>query len=178
MQSDLRQPCDKTQNLELLLAEITAACSDREAEAILQDEFGRGLRFYFTHCLGTDDVTELVETTLQAVAVTVRSDRSLQARELPGLVRAIALRRISSGQVGLRPCGGPTAAAASSTAALSKARARKLVRALPFLDREILRRFYCEGQAEERICAELGLTESEFAQHKQRIKDFILCRAP
>ena len=45
-----------------------------------------------------------------------------------------------------------------------------ILAAMSARDREVLMRFYCHGQAAERIQADLGITEAEFRLIKSRAK--------
>jgi DNA-directed RNA polymerase specialized sigma24 family protein len=45
-----------------------------------------------------------------------------------------------------------------------------ILAALSARDREVLMRFYCHGQAAERIQADMGVTETEFRLIKSRAK--------
>jgi len=47
---------------------------------------------------------------------------------------------------------------------------RQVLDELPGRDREILTRFYIEEQGQDKICAEMGLTETQFRLLKSRAK--------
>ena len=46
----------------------------------------------------------------------------------------------------------------------------RILRRMPLRDREVLTRFYLHEQTQEQICAEMGLSETQFRLLKSRAK--------
>ncbi len=118
-------------------------------------------------------------------------DRIRQPESLPAFIATVARRQVCSHireQVMARQKHVPlttsnmdlpdSSATPESVALSSEKRCdmlRRLNRLKP-LDREILSRFYLEGQDQPRICADLGITENQFRIRKSRAKARIAVR--
>ena len=158
-----------------------------EGQAELYEVFDRGLRVYFVRHLGTEDVEDKVHDTFIAVVAAIRGGQMREALRLPGLVRIIAQRQVAYHAAEAARCHpesldtGKHSLAASDgldperEALLSERQqfARRILRALPEIDRQILRRFYFEGQSAEQICAAFRINPTQFRLRKHRAKERI-----
>ena len=150
----------------------------------LYESFGRGLRFYFSHYLHRQDVEDRVHDTLVAIVFALRHNHLQEPACLPGYVYTIARRQVAAyiaeavrnraessdltAAAGLRQ-GGPN----PEQQVIDKQQremARQLLASLPEIDRQILLRFYYQGQLPEQICTALRLTDTQFRLRKSRAK--------
>lgn len=153
----------------------------------LYDAFERGIRFYLAPRLKTQDVADKVHDTFVAVVAAIRAGHVREAARLPGFVRTIAHRQAaghieeaarrhsssldSVGQLlpssdGLNP--------EQETMRRERLQfTRKILKALPEIDRQIVRRFYFEEQSPVQICEDLRITYTQFRLRKCRAKERI-----
>jgi RNA polymerase sigma-70 factor, ECF subfamily len=146
--------------------------------------FSRGVRFYLCRQLGPQDLEDKVHDTFLIVVQAVRRGELREPERLMGFVRTVVRRQVAAHidqavhnrrqQVGLD----------SGTAVMDLNRdpeetairqqheqiARRVLNSISKRDREILSRFYLLEQSQERICAEMNLTETQFRLLKSRAK--------
>ncbi|HYM13449.1 MAG TPA: sigma-70 family RNA polymerase sigma factor [Bryobacterales bacterium] len=150
----------------------------------LYEEFERGVRFFFAHQLRGEDAEDKMHDTFLAVITAIRGGGLREPARLAGFLHTIAHRQLAehltevmrrktepleAAEVGL-----PREQSASpeqETIVSQRLRfAQRILHALPEIDRQILRRFYFEGQLPERICAELRISKTQFRLRKHRAK--------
>lgn len=141
------------------------------------------------HCrlrgrLSEDDVGDVVHDTLAIVVEGIRKNEMRQPQALLAYTQTVLKRRIASGvmrSMWLRKRTVEleqalvTVAANANPEALMLARERNecLARALGCLrprDKELLIRFYFEGESHGKICAEMRLSATQFRLYKSRAK--------
>jgi len=161
------------------------ADDDPDGQQALFQMFGRGLGFYFSQQFQPQEVQDRVHDTLVAVVVAIRKSQLKEPERLPGFVRTIAQRLAASHVAELVR----QRAASADLSAIhnmpytaldpeqelirrqQRQLAEKLLNALSPIDRQILWRFYIEGETAQRICRQLGLTETQFRLRKNRAKE-------
>ena len=158
---------------------------DAAGQEALYDVFGRRVRFYLAHQLRAEDVEDKMHDTFLAVLAAIRAGQVREPQKLPSFVRTVAQRQVA----------GYIAEAVRQRSAMldysehlpvvqdhpdpeqemalgeRRKFARKLLQALPEIDRQILKRFYFQGQTAELICEQLGITETQFRLRKHRAKE-------
>lgn len=127
--------------------------------------FSRGIRLYLANQLGPDEVEGRVHDTLVAVVQAIRRDELKDPERLMGFVHAI-VRRQAAAQ-------GTTESVVSSElrqenpeeAAAFHRKTELIDRVLAATsqrERDVLTRYYLQGQSQDQIRRELGLTETQF----------------
>lgn len=173
---------DTTLNLIDIVEQIRA--DDPSGMEALYEVFERGIRFYLLRQLGPRDLEDRVHDTFLIVVHAIRHGELREPERLMGFVRtivrrqvaahierAIAVRRqqadLDSGMMVASHGDNP------EESAISRQRrevALEVLRSVSRRDREILTRFYLLGQSQERICAEMNLTDTQFRLLKSRAK--------
>jgi RNA polymerase sigma-70 factor, ECF subfamily len=146
--------------------------------------FSRGIRFYLCRQLGPQELDDKVHDTFVVVVQAIRRGELREPERLMGFVRTIVRRQVAAhidkvvhnrreqaefdSTVRVAdPRGNP------EEAAIFRQRIgliRQVLGELSERDREILTRFYIDEQSQERICSEMGLTETQFRLLKSRAK--------
>lgn len=146
--------------------------------------FSRGIRFYLCRHLGPQELDDKVHDTFVVVVQAIRRGELREPERLMGFVRTIVRRQVAAHidkvvhsrreQIELDstvrvadPRENP------EESAIFRQRTELIRRVLGELsdrDREILTRFYLREQSQEQICAEMGLTETQFRLLKSRAK--------
>jgi RNA polymerase sigma-70 factor (ECF subfamily) len=146
--------------------------------------FSRGIRFYLCRQLGPQELDDKVHDTFVVVVQAIRRGELREPQRLMGFVRTIVRRQVAAhidrvvhnrreqaefdSTVRVAdPRGNP------EEAAIFRQRIgliRQVLGELSERDREILTRFYIDEQSQEQICAEMGLTETQFRLLKSRAK--------
>jgi len=146
--------------------------------------FSRGIRFYLCRQLGPQELDDKVHDTFVVVVQAIRRGELREPERLMGFVRTIVRRQVAAhidrvvhnrreqaefdSTVRVAdPRGNP------EEAAIFRQRIgliRQVLGELSERDREILTRFYIDEQGQDRICAEMGLTETQFRLLKSRAK--------
>jgi len=150
----------------------------------LYDLFSRGVRFYLYRQLGLQELEDKVHDTFLIVVQAIRRGELRNPERLMGFVRTVVRRQVVAyidsvvqdrrDQAGLH-CGLAVSDGRSNPEQDAIARQQtdimeKVLRSISKRDREILTRFYLWGQTQEQICAEMGLTETQFRLLKSRAK--------
>jgi RNA polymerase sigma-70 factor, ECF subfamily len=150
----------------------------------LYELFSRGIRFYLCRQLGPQELDDKVHDTFVVVVQAIRRGELREPQRLMGFVRTIVRRQVAAhidrvvhnrreqaefdSTVRVAdPRGNP------EEAAIFRQRIgliRQVLGELSERDREILTRFYIEEQSQDTICAQMGLTETQFRLLKSRAK--------
>jgi len=177
-------PCDSApfRELSLLVERIRTGQTDGMAQ--LYQMFSKGIRFYLCRHLGTQELDDKVHDTFVVVVQAIRRGELREPERLMGFVRTIVRRQVAAHidkvvqsrreqidiDTTLRvtdPKGNP------EEAAIFRQRKELIKRVLGELserDRQILTRFYLYEQSQDRICDDMGLTETQFRLLKSRAK--------
>jgi len=153
-------------------------------EEDLYRNLATGARLFLQRRMGTQDVEDLVHDLFVIVVETIRRGDLREPDRLMGFVRTVLHRQLSLGisrmiqrretSINLESAAGLTAAeptpeqraAAHQNATIMK----QVLGKMRARDREVLSRFYLREESPERICAEMGLTETQFNLLKSRAK--------
>jgi RNA polymerase sigma factor (sigma-70 family) len=146
--------------------------------------FSRGIRYYLCRQLGPQELDDKVHDTFVVVVQAIRRGELREPQRLMGFVRTIVRRQVAAhidrvvqhrrdhaeldANTGVAdPRGNPEESAIFRQ---RKDIIHQVLRELNARDREILTRFYLQEQSQEQICAEMGLTETQFRLLKSRAK--------
>ncbi len=146
--------------------------------------FSRGIRFHLCRQLGPQELDDKVHDTFVVVVQAIRRGELREPERLMGFVRTIVRRQVAAHidrvvqnrrdqaefDSSVRvpdPRGNP-----EETAIFHQriALIRRVLAELSERDREILTRFYIDEQSQDRICSDMGLTETQFRLLKSRAK--------
>lgn len=146
--------------------------------------FERGVRFYLFRRLGQQELEDKVHDVFLIVVQAIQRGEVREPERLMGFVRTIVRRQVAAhiGQViqerkeehSLE--GSSVVADRQSTpeeTAIGEEQNElmwRILRALSARDREILTRFYLREESQEKICAEMRLTDTQFRLLKSRAK--------
>ena len=146
--------------------------------------FSRGVRLYLCRQLGPQDLEDKVHDTFLIVVRAVRRGGLREPERLMGFIRTVARRQVAAHidravqnrrqQVDL-DLGTALRDLNRDPEEMAIRRqheqiARMVFNSISKRDREILSRFYLLEQSQERICAEMNLTETQFRLLKSRAK--------
>jgi len=175
---------DTAERWERIVARIVAG--ETAGQQTLYEEFAPGLRQYLRHHLHeSQDVEDKLHDTFVAVVSQIREGHVREPARLAGFVHTIARRqaagyianairrRTEKAEMAGEQHNG-IIAPTQEAGLLDRQKmdmAKKALAALGMMDRQILVRFYVEGQPAEQICRELGLTETQFRLRKSRAKE-------
>jgi len=158
--------------------------NDADGMEELYKVFSRGVRFYLCRQLGPQDLDDRVHDTFLIVTQAIQRGDLRDPERLMGYVRTIVRRQVAAQiednvhsrlrQIDL-DWGGAVRDAGSDPEQNAMreecaAIAKKVLKSIAPRDREILIRFYLEEQPAEKICDEMGLTETQFRLLKSRAK--------
>ena len=146
--------------------------------------FARGIRFYLCRQLGPQELDDKVHDTFLIVVQAIRRGDIREPERLMGFVRTVVRRQVAAHidhlvhnrrehlhmDVGVRV---PDARRNPEQTAVFRQKVEFMEEVLSKLsgrDREILTRFYLHEQAQEQICDEMSLTETQFRLLKSRAK--------
>ncbi len=167
-------------------AELVDKIRQRDTNGLeeLYRVFSRGVRFYLCRQLGPQDLDDRVHDTFLIVAQAIQRGDLRDPERLMGYVRTIVRRQVAAQiednvqsrkhQIDLE--WGLAVRDAGSNPEQNAIRrenqeiALKVLKSIGPRDREILIRFYLEEQPADRICTEMGLTETQFRLLKSRAK--------
>jgi RNA polymerase sigma factor (sigma-70 family) len=158
--------------------------NDPDGLSELYRVFSRGVRYYLCRQLGPQDLDDRVHDTFIVVAEAIQRGELREPDRLMGYVRTIVRRQVAA-QIednvvsrrqqfdldwGLAVHDG---ASNPEEAAIHHENQQIIVRVLESIaprDREVLIRFYLWEQLPEQICAEMGLSDTQFRLLKSRAK--------
>jgi RNA polymerase sigma-70 factor, ECF subfamily len=152
--------------------------------AELYQLFSKGIRFYLCRQLGPQELDDKVHDTFLVVVQAIRRGELREPQRLMGFVRTVVRRQVAAhidkvvhdrrdqAEIDqnlkvIDPRENP------EESAIFEQRNKIIRRVLDELsprDREILTRFYLYEQSQERICAEMSLTDTQFRLLKSRAK--------
>ena len=165
-----------------LVARVREA--EPEALAELYELFSKGIRFYFWHHLGPQDLDDRVHDAFLAVSQSIQRGELREPERLMGFVRTIVRRQVANHidhAAHARRSRSPNDALAilrdgqmgPEEAAIRRQQwevALRILRGVPGRDREVLVRYYLREQKPAQICSELQLSETQFRLIKSRAK--------
>jgi RNA polymerase sigma-70 factor (ECF subfamily) len=146
--------------------------------------FHRGVRFLLWRQLGQQDLDDHLHDIFLMVIQSIQRGELREPERLMGYIRTV-VRRQTAGyienavaarrrQVGIDSAAPIRDRAPSPERSAIEAQnfavALRVLQSLPERDREVLSRFYLHDQTPEQICAELGITETQFRLTKSRAK--------
>ena len=146
--------------------------------------FSRGVRFYLCRQLGPQDLDDKVHDTFLIVAQAIQRGELREPERLMGYVRTIVRRQVAA-QIednvhsrrhqidldwGLAVHDAASNPEQTAIQQENQEIALKVLKSIAPRDREILIRFYLREQPADQICAEMGLTETQFRLLKSRAK--------
>jgi RNA polymerase sigma-70 factor, ECF subfamily len=171
-----------TDEWSLLVARIQKGEADALTE--LYQIFGRGVRFFMYRQLGPQDLDDRVHDAFLVVVQAIQRGDLRDPARLMGFVRTIVRRQVATRidhlvqtrreQVPLET--GPIIADRTGTPeeqAMGGQQAQLMLKILHGMsprDRDILTRFYIQEQAQEQICREMDLTDTQYRLLKSRAK--------
>jgi len=144
--------------------------------------FYSGLLLFYSRRGYAQDAADLAMNAVIAAARSISRGEIKDPNKLPGYVRSVAVRCLAATIEGSvrarqRECEvTPNLAASAQTPeelAIQRQRAKivtKVLGAIPRQEREILTRFYIDGQTKEEICEQLQLSDDQFRNIKSRAK--------
>jgi RNA polymerase sigma factor (sigma-70 family) len=146
--------------------------------------FSRGIRFYLCRQLGPQELDDKVHDTFLIVVHAIRKGDLREPERLMGFVRTIVRRQVAAHiesavqhrreQADLHSGAGVLDARSNpEESAIERQKVeimKKVLQSISSRDREILTRFYLLGHSQERICAEMELTDTQFRLLKSRAK--------
>jgi RNA polymerase sigma-70 factor (ECF subfamily) len=157
---------------------------DEAAMAELYQIFARGIRFYLCRQLGSQELDDKVHDTFLIVVQAIRRGDLREPERLMGFVRTVVRRQVAAyiedavhrRREQTEVDGGMRLVDHSSTpeqTAMDRQRHElvfSILERMSSRDREILTRFYLHEQAQEQICEEMSLSETQFRLLKSRAK--------
>lgn len=146
--------------------------------------FSRGVRFYLCRQLGPQELEDKVHDTFVIVVQAIRRGDLREPERLMGFVRTIVRRQVAayidnavhkrrdqsdidSGVTLVDAKRNPEETAIGRE---NEDLMVQVLRSMSSRDREILTRFYLHEQDQEKICREMGLTDTQFRLLKSRAK--------
>ena len=167
-------------------AELVEKVKNNDAAGLeeLYRVFSRGVRFYLCRQLGPQDLDDRVHDTFLVVAQAIQRGELREPTRLMGYVRTIVRRQVAS-QIednmlsrrqqfdldwGLAVRDRQSNPEQTAIRAENHEIAARVLKSISPRDREILIRFYLWEQPAEQVCAEMGLTDTQFRLLKSRAK--------
>jgi RNA polymerase sigma factor (sigma-70 family) len=152
--------------------------------AELYQLFSKGIRFYLCRQLGPQELDDKVHDTFLVVVQAIRRGELREPQRLMGFVRTVVRRQVAahidkvvhdrrdqaeidSNLKVIDPRENPEESAIFEQ---RNELIRRVLEELSARDREILTRFYLHEQSQERICADMSLTDTQFRLLKSRAK--------
>jgi RNA polymerase sigma-70 factor, ECF subfamily len=145
--------------------------------------FSKGVRYYLYRQLGPQDLDDKVHDIFLIITQSIRRGDLRDPERLMGYVRTVVRRQVAahidnavharrnSGLSDTRHPADPTLDPEHGLIERQNERlALRILNSLPKRDREVLIRFYLDEQPPERICEEMGLSETQFRLIKSRAK--------
>lgn len=157
---------------------------DRRAMEELYSNFSRGVRYYFCKHLGPVDLDDRVHDAYLTVVQAIRNDSLREPEALMGFVKTIIRRQVAAG-IDEAVQSRREHAEFDAGVMVSDERQNpeqeaigrqkldlmvQVLREISARDREILTRFYVQGQSQDEICAAMNLSETQFRLLKSRAK--------
>lgn len=165
-----------------LVASVQAG--SQEAMEELYSTFGRGIRFYLSRQLGPQDLDDKVHDTFLVVINAIQRGELREPDRLMGYVRTVVRRMVATHidhlveerreftdihEVSI-VADGRSDPERDALQIQQIQIMKQVLRQISGRDREILTRFYLYEQTPDQICAEMGLTVTQFRLLKSRAK--------
>jgi RNA polymerase sigma-70 factor (ECF subfamily) len=146
--------------------------------------FSKGVRFLLWRQLGQQDLDDRLHDIFLMVVQSIQRGELREPERLMGYIRTV-VRRQTAGYIERAVAARREQVGIDSAAPLRDrapnperraieaqnfAVALRVLQSLPERDREVLSRFYLHDQMPEQICADLGITETQFRLIKSRAK--------
>jgi len=146
--------------------------------------FSTGIRFYLCRQLGPQDLDDRVHDVFLIIVQSIQKGELRDPERLMGYVRTIVRRQVAA-QIddnvkarrnqddldsGMTLSDHHPNPERSAIEHQNGELVMRILNSLPKRDREVLARFYLEEQPPDRICHEMGLTETQFRLVKSRAK--------
>lgn len=158
--------------------------SDPQGMEELYRIFSRGVRYYLCRQLGTQELEDKVHDTFLIVVQAIRRGDLREPERLMGFIRTVVRRQVAAHiettihtrreqldlETGAALADGNHGPEETAIVAQKAELMEKILRGLNKRDREILTRFYLDEQPQEKICAEMKLTDTQFRLLKSRAK--------
>ena len=146
--------------------------------------FSTGIRFYLCRQLGPQDLDDRVHDVFLIIVQSIQKGELREPERLMGYVRTIVRRQVAAQiddnvrarrnqadlDFGMSLSDQHPNPERSAIQHESEELAMRILNSLPKRDREVLARFYLDEQPPDRICREMGLTETQFRLVKSRAK--------
>ncbi len=179
-------PSEAAQGASINWTDLVNGIRAEEPEAMenLYRLFSRGVRFYLCRQLGPQELDDTIHDTFLIVVQAIRRGDLREPDRLMGFVRTVVKRQVAAtieqnvqtrrDVQGLEQ--GSSISDRRETPeerVISGQRAEimeAVLRSLSPRDREILTRFYLQEQNQQEICAQMGITETQFRLLKSRAK--------
>ncbi len=157
---------------------------DQRGMEELYEVFSSGIRFYLCRQIGPQELDDKVHDTFLIVIQAIRRGDLREPERLMGFIRTVARRQVAAHienavhhrreEVEL-DAGLPVAdhGVDPEQQAIAHQRVeimKEVLAGISTRDREILTRFYLQGQTQQQICTEMNLTETQFRLLKSRAK--------
>jgi RNA polymerase sigma factor (sigma-70 family) len=146
--------------------------------------FSRGIRYYLCRQLGPQELEDKVHDTFLIVVQAIRRGDLREPERLMGFVRTVVKRQVAAhieqavqGRRDFQPLDQGSEVSSRTQSPEDDVIERQeaeimntILRSISGRDREILTRFYLLEQPQEKICAEMQLTDTQFRLLKSRAK--------
>ena len=158
--------------------------NDPGAMEDLYELFVSGVRFMFCRQLGTQNLQDYLHDAFVIVVERIQSGELRDPTRLMGYIRTV-VRRMVAAQINAQVRRRKERTDSDYSNRVSDERSnpeqdlifrqkvdlvRRVLAEMPERDQEILRRFYIEEESQDAICAEMGLTVTQFRLMKYRAK--------
>jgi RNA polymerase sigma factor (sigma-70 family) len=146
--------------------------------------FSTGIRFYLCRQLGPQDLDDKVHDVFLIIVQSIQKGELREPERLMGYVRTIVRRQVAAQiddnvkarrnqadlEFGMTLSDHHPNPERRAIEHQNEELAMRILNSLPKRDREVLARFYLEEQPADRICREMGLTQTQFRLVKSRAK--------
>jgi RNA polymerase sigma-70 factor (ECF subfamily) len=158
------------------------ACTSAGGIEQLHQVFYASLLSFYSRRGYAQDASDLAMNTLMGTARSIRRVEIKDPNRLPAYVRSVAIRclataieasmRSRSRECEVTPNLASTAHTPEELAIQDEQTklVSSVMRSIPCREREVLTRFYVDGQSKEEICEQLQLTDDQFRNMKSRAK--------
>jgi RNA polymerase sigma factor (sigma-70 family) len=146
--------------------------------------FSTGIRFYLCRQLGPQDLDDKLHDVFLIIVQSIQKGELREPERLMGYVRTIVRRQVAAQiddnvkarrnqadlEFGMTLSDHHPNPERCAIERENEELALRILQSLPQRDREVLVRFYLEEQPPDRICREMGLTQTQFRLIKSRAK--------
>ncbi|HBY60919.1 MAG TPA: sigma-70 family RNA polymerase sigma factor [Solibacterales bacterium] len=166
--------------------ELVARIQQGEASGMedLYRLFSRGVRYYLCRRLGPQEIEDRVHDTFLIVVQAIQRGDLREPDRLLGFIRTVVRRQVAACidravhsrreqtelDFNVRIADGRDNPEQQAMLRERQSLMGRILGGISRRDREILTRFYLNGESQEQICAEMSLTETQFRLLKSRAK--------